>query len=143
MLWIVCLAPLVQSVISQRFIQIVNRNKFPIFVQIQPNDGQPSLEMGAMRQVVSGYPIKYDIPKEGWAGRLWPKTGCDRTGYNCEFGQSIEPCLPNGCQPPANTKVEFNFPPENSQNASSYDINLVDGYSLASEIVPCDKDVRF
>ena len=78
----------------------------------------------------------FQIPISGWAGRFWPKIGCDSTGYNCEFGDSIPPCPPEGCQPPADTKVEFNFAPQPPNRDSWYDISLVDGYSLPMKIVP-------
>ena len=41
-----------------------------------------------------------------------------------------------GCQPPADTKIEFNFPPQPPTSDSWYDISLVDGYSLAMSITP-------
>lgn len=68
----------------------------------------------------------FNIGDEGWAGRLWPKTGCDQNGANCAFGQSISPCPQSGCHPPADTKVEFFFPPINSREVSFYDISLVE-----------------
>lgn len=70
------------------------------------------------------------------AGRFWPKTGCDDSGQNCESGQSVDPCNEGGCDPPADTKVEFFFPPSGDPGAVWYDVSLVDGYSLAAEIVP-------
>lgn len=69
-------------------------------------------------------------------GRFWPKSGCDNNGINCEVGQSVSPCPQGGCQPPAETKVEFFFPPSGNGQDVWYDISLVDGYSLAAEIVP-------
>lgn len=39
-----------------------------------------------------------------------------------------------------NFKVEFFFPPSGDSRPSFYDISLVDGYSMPSEIVPV-KDV--
>ena len=41
-----------------------------------------------------------------------------------------------GCQPPADTKIEFNFPPQPPTSDSWYDISLVEGYSLAMSITP-------
>ena len=76
------------------------------------------------------------IPNAGWAGRFWPKTGCNSGGTECEFGDSVPPCPSNGCQPPADTKVEFNFPSQPPNQDSWYDISLVDGYSLPMKIVP-------
>lgn len=90
-------------------------------------------------------------------GRFWPKSGCDGSGHNCEVGQSVDPCNPGklkffflvfvrcsnefhssigGCDPPAETKVEFFFPPAGDPGDVWYDVSLVDGYSLPAEIVP-------
>lgn len=69
-------------------------------------------------------------------GRFWPKTGCDGNGQNCVSGQSVPPCGPRGCDPPAETKVEFYFPAAGASGSVWYDVSLVDGYSLPAEIVP-------
>lgn len=44
-----------------------------------------------------------------------------------------------GCQPPAETKIEFFFPPAGDPRNVWYDISLVDGYSLSMEIIPSKK----
>jgi len=75
------------------------------------------------------------IPSNQWAGRMWPKIGCDGGGLNCLFGQSSPPCPSGGCQPPADTKIEFFFP-RNFAGQAWYDISLVDGFSLPVDIVP-------
>ncbi len=80
--------------------------------------------------------ITFNIPDFGWAGRFWPKTGCDGSGQSCAVGQSVAPCPSGGCQPPADTKVEFFFPSVSDSNAIWYDVSLVDGYSLPMEIIP-------
>ena len=66
---------------------------------------------------------------------MWPKVGCGSDGLNCVFGQSSPPCPTGGCHPPADTKIEFNFP-ANFVGQSWYDISLVDGYSQPVDIVP-------
>lgn len=49
----------------------------------------------------------------------------------------MAPCNTGGCDPPAETKVEFYFPgPNEPGGAVWYDISLVDGYSLPVKIVP-------
>ncbi len=80
--------------------------------------------------------LYFKIPGSGWAGRFWPKIGCDGSGYNCQFGDSVPPCPAGGCHPPADTKVEFNFPPQPPNRDAWYDVSLVDGYSLPMSIVP-------
>lgn len=83
----------------------------------------------------------FDIDDKGWTGRLWPKTGCDDDGNNCELGRSIRPC-PDGCHQSAQTKVAFFFPPMwDVSKDSYYKISFIDGYSLSSEIIPYE-DVR-
>lgn len=88
-------------------------------------------------------------------GRFWPKSGCNADGQGCEVGQSVDPCNPGkfvvdsilwkilqnvsfvgGCDPPAETKVEFFFPAAGDPGDVWYDVSLVDGYSLPAEIVP-------
>ncbi|KAG4078478.1 hypothetical protein HA402_009190 [Bradysia odoriphaga] len=81
--------------------------------------------------------VTFTIPDSGWAGRFWPKTGCNSNGQSCTVGQSVPPCPSTGCQPPADTKVEFFYPPKNDAiGAVWYDVSLVDGYSLPMEIIP-------
>ena len=124
MLWIVLIGFIcVQHTTALRYIEIGNRNGFPIWIETQTNDNKPPLK-GIVR-INPGDRTTYDIQDDGWAGRLWAKVGCDDNGANCEFGQSIDPCPEGGCQPPAETKVEFFFPPIGSPDASYYDISLV------------------
>lgn len=129
-------ALLVHCTFALRYIEVGNNRGAPIWIQSQPNDGKPPLRGGQIVKLNPSERTRYDIDDGGWAGRLWAKVGCDDGGNNCRFGQSIPPCPPNGCHPPAETKVEFFFPPINSPDASFYDISLVDGYSLAAEIIP-------
>lgn len=128
------LCGLTQSFALRRVIEINNRNNFNIWIQTLTNNNGPPLT--GVFVIGPGQRKTIDISDAGWAGRLWPKIGCDQSGENCQFGQSSPPCPAGGCQPPADTKVEFNFPPSNSPGRTFYDLSLVDGYSLASEIIP-------
>lgn len=56
------------------------------------------------------------------------------------MGQSLPPCPPDGCQPPADTKVEFTLHSLSDSRAAWYDVSLVDGYSIPAEIVPSRED---
>lgn len=142
MLWIVFLALFVPSTIGEdRFIEITNKCKFTIWMQTQANSDQKALENNKVMRIDSGKQYKYKIGADGWGGRFWPKTECDESGNKCKFGQSIPPCPSDGCQPPADTKVEFFFPKSGETKPSFYDISLVDGYSLGATIEP-NKDVR-
>lgn len=107
-----------------RFIEVGNNNSFPIWIETKSNDNQPPLK-NEIVQINPNDRTKFDIQDSGWAGRLWPKVGCDGSGANCEFGQSIDPCPAGGCQVPSETKVEFFFPAINSPDAAYYDISLV------------------
>jgi len=120
---------------QSREIRFTNRCSQDVWVSPLTNAQGPPLPDGIQR-LANGASHAYMIPDGGWGGRFWPKTGCDANGQNCEVGQSIDPCLPTGCDPPAETKVEFFFPSSNDPNDVWYDVSLVDGYSLPAEIVP-------
>lgn len=94
------------------------------------------IALGAVTRMEQNARVTFTIPDSGWAGSFWPKTECDSNGQNCAVGQSVAPCPSTGCQPPADTKVEFFYPPINNANTVWYDISLVDGYSLPMEIIP-------
>jgi len=121
--------------IQAREIAFTNRCGYDIWVNPLTNAQGPPLAGGIVR-LGNGASHTYRVPDGGWGGRFWPKSGCDGSGQNCEVGQSVDPCGPTGCDPPAETKVEFFFPPINDPNAVWYDVSLVDGYSLAAEIIP-------
>lgn len=124
-LWLTLLAVVcVQHTTGLRYIKIKNSNRFPIWIETQTNNRGRPLGKGIVH-LQPGKSTQYNIPDSGWAGRLWPKTGCDGNGANCEIGQSVAPCPKNGCQPPAETKVEFFFPNKNEKKDSFYDISLV------------------
>jgi hypothetical protein len=119
-----------------RQITFQNRCGRDIWISPLTNNQGPPLPDGIVR-LANNAKHSYQIPNGGWGGRMWPKTGCDGSGQNCQVGQSIPPCPSGGCQPPAETKVEFFFPPTSSSGqAVWYDVSLVDGYSLPAEIVP-------
>jgi len=123
------------AVFSARTIKFTNRCPHDIWISPLTNNQGPELAPGIVR-LGGNADFAYQIPDGGWGGRFWPKQGCDGSGHNCEVGQSMPPCLPTGCDPPAETKVEFFFPPLNNGNDVWYDVSLVDGYSLSAEIVP-------
>jgi len=125
--------------VSARQISFTNRCPQEVWVSPLTNAQGPMLPPGIVK-LTNGQTYAYEIPNSGWGGRFWPKTGCDANGQNCEVGQSTDPCGPTGCDPPAETKVEFFFPPLGDPNDVWYDVSLVDGYSLAAAIVP-DKQV--
>lgn len=96
--------------IQGRTIEFHNRCDHDVWVQPLTNAQGPPLGGGIQRLNIGGY-YTYQIPDAGWGGRFWPKINCDSSGNDCEFGQSIDPCPAGGCHPPAETKVEFFFPP--------------------------------
>lgn len=115
-------------------LSIRNNCSFPIWMASLHNADKPPLPDGTVR-LATGDIHNYAIPDNGWAGRFWPKTGCDANGGNCAAGEAVPPCPATGCQPPADSKVEFFFPAASSGTAW-YDISLVDGYSLPFSIAP-------
>jgi hypothetical protein len=132
---LLCALALPAILAQQRTIKFQNRCDQDIWISPLTNAQGPELAPGVAR-LNRGAQITYNIPNAGWGGRFWPKMGCDGSGHNCEVGQSMPPCLPTGCDPPAETKVEFFFAPLNNGQDVWYDISLVDGYSIAAEITP-------
>lgn len=118
-----------------REITFRSRCPFPIWINPKTSDNGPPLPEG-IGHIVNGGSFTYHIPAEEWKGRFWPKTDCDRDGQNCGVGQSLPPCPPGGCQPPAETKIEFYYPAMGRTDNVWYDISLVDGYTLPMKITP-------
>lgn len=123
------------AALDARTIKVNNRCGHPIWIATLTNNNKAALPGGTPR-LGQGQSHTFNIPNSGWAGRMWPKIGCNNQGQACEFGQSIPPCGAHGCQPPADTKIEFFIPSSNDHREIWYDISLVDGYSLPSEIIP-------
>lgn len=126
----------VYGVVSLRTIKVENQYDHDIWIQSLNNPEYSPLFGGRVVKLRPGTQFTYNITDRGWAGRFWPKTKCNARGEDCEFGQSMIPCPTGGCHPPADTKVEFFFPPNGDSRASYYDISLVDGYSLGAKIIP-------
>ncbi|MAQ17073.1 MAG: hypothetical protein CMN30_20050 [Sandaracinus sp.] len=76
--------------------------------------------------------------------RLWPKTGCDAAGEDCDLGQSVAPCPDGGCQPPIESKFEATFadadacPTEGApaECVTWYNASQVDGFTLPFLVRP-------
>jgi len=130
-----CLALSASTLEAARTIEFTNRCSHDIWVSPLTNNQGPMLPEGIVH-LSNGAIRTYTIPDGGWGGRFWPKTGCDGSGQNCQMGQSMPPCPAGGCQPPAETKIEFHFPSASNHDDVWYDISLVDGYSLPAEITP-------
>jgi len=120
---------------AQRFVQFTNKCPHDIWIEPLTNAQGPAHPDGIVR-LGNQATHTYHISQEGWGGRFWPKQGCDGNGHNCEVGQSMPPCLPGGCDPPAETKVEFFFPHASDPADIWYDVSLVDGFSLPADIIP-------
>jgi hypothetical protein len=125
--------------LEARQITFTNKCGYKLWIAPLTNAQGPVLPPGIMG-LDNGQTGTYQIPNSGWGGRFWPKSGCDADGEYCEVGQSVAPC-DGGCDPPAETKVEFFFPGDDVPGAVWYDVSLVDGYSLPVEIVP-DSQVK-
>lgn len=131
----VCLIISAPVAFGARTITVNNRCKHTIW--IQNLDEKHAAVLGGVRKLDSNQNVVLNVPDSGWiGGRIWPKVGCNNNGEGCAWGQSIAPCGKNGCQPPAETKVEFFYPPINDPRTIYYDISLVDGYSLPTKITP-------
>ncbi len=117
-------------------LRVTNRCDEPIWIAHSANVGDTQNV-----KLVDGAFHDYDVPASGLASaRFWPKTGCDPAGQNCKIGDNGEgggaPCGPAGCQPPIDSKFEVTFPPEGAQDATFYNLSLVDGYTLPFKVVP-------
>ncbi len=127
-----------------------NNCSFPIWLERENNSGvtvipvlpnKPPLDPSVKNILPLGIgegPLAVGIHDIGWAGRFFPKLDCDpQTGADCKAGQANPPCpVIGGCQPPATTKIEFNFADLAGSRDSWYDIGFVDGYNLTAEITP-------
>lgn len=113
MIWIVFLTvALVENSVALRYIKVANKNSFPIWIETLTNPDSSGPPLQKVIRVNPGAVQQYNIQDVGWAGRLWPKIGCNNQGNNCVFGQSQPPCPSGGCHPPADTKVfsqKFSF----------------------------------
>jgi hypothetical protein len=136
-------APMLAAAQSSPKITITNNCGFPVWLDQTPNGGFSPLAGDGPNpagKLFPGQSSGYTIPAGGWGGRFWPKIGCDANGNNCLAGSSVSGCPPDGCEPPADTKVEFFYAPLTSAARPYYDISLVDGYTLAVRITPSATD---
>lgn len=117
-------------------LRIVSRCAEPIWIAHSnnvPNEQNVRLEPGGFHD--------YAIPASGLAAaRFWPKVGCDASGRGCRVGDNGEgggaPCGPSGCQPPFDSKFEVTFAPIGGNDATFYNLSLVDGYTLPFKVTP-------
>ncbi len=116
---------------------------FTIWVKsLHNSDSRPLRDPDLLVRLNQGQSHAYGIPNGGWGGQFRPKFKCDASGNNCLSGQSLPPCPTGpapyvGCQPPAESKIEFHFPfPGEPVQLPFFDISLVDGYTLKSRITP-------
>lgn len=115
---------------------ITNNCSMDVWMAFTPNAGSDPLPDGIVKITASGGSHGYSVPTTGWAGRLWPKMGCDSTGENCTQGQTVPPCPSVGCQPAADTLVEFYFDKAGGTGRPYYDISLVEGFSVPMSVTP-------
>lgn len=129
-----CVCLFISTILADRRLTFKNRCAQTIWISpLTNNQGDP---IGEIQKLDQQQEYAYIVPDSGWGGRFWPKTGCDGSGQNCQVGQSMPPCPTNGCQVPAETKVEFFYPQIDSSDTIWYDVSLVDGYSLPMDILP-------
>jgi len=124
-------------------LSILNGCRDTVWIESAANAGVTTM-LPTLVEIAPSKNYQYDVSAKGWAGRFWPKTGCDANGYNCTTGDSVNPCGSGSdagpCEPPADTKVEFYFAPDGGVARSYYDISLVDGFSLPFWIRPSTHD---
>jgi len=134
-LFIFALYLLVKLSEGTRNIKFINNCGTPLWVSPRSNpDSKSVIPVTDIRKLAVRGNTFYNIPDPGFAGRFWPKFGCDNGGQNCKVGQSEPPCPTTGCTLPAETLVEFFFGRKGDSSATGenfYDISLVDGYRWA------------
>src|SRR5262249_15151867 len=74
--------------------------------------------------------------KTGWAGRIWPRTLCSRSGasLSCKTGDCSGQLDCFGSSATGATLFEPNFGTQNT--ADFYDVSLVSGYNVALSVKP-------
>ena len=119
-------------------VTIVNSCAQPLWITALSNAGEPALQPAdGLVRIASGQSHPYAIPDGHWGGQFRPKFGCDASGNNCSSGQSLPPCPAGGCQPPAESKIEFYFPTAGANPPLPFfDVSLVDGFTLKARITP-------
>lgn len=112
---------------------VVNNCSYTVWMQ---SENAPS-SADAIVMIPSQHVHDYSInnPTLVTAFRVWPKTGCDSSGQNCNTGQQLTPCPNNICQPPIDSLWEgtFNYNPADSTqsgNSTSFDTSLVSGFTI-------------
>lgn len=112
---------------------VVNNCSHTVWMQ---SENAPS-SADAVVMIPSQHAHDYSIsnPTLVTAFRVWPKTGCNSSGQECNTGQQIAPCPNSICQPPIDSLWEgtFNYDPSDSTksgNSTSFDTSLVSGFTL-------------
>lgn len=105
---------------------VFNNCGYTIWMQAQ----NPPVGAEAIVELAPGKSHDYAINGQYLqAFRVWPKTGCDGTGQNCNTGQQNEPC--NGaCQPAIDSLWEGTFNDPSNYGYTTHDNSLVNGFTL-------------
>ncbi len=112
---------------------VVNNCSYTVWMQ---STNAPSAS-DAIVMIPSLHVYDYNInyPTLVSAFRVWPKTGCNSAGQECNTGQQNTPCPNNICQPPIDSLWEgtFNYDPADNTQSGAYtdfDNSLVSGFTL-------------
>jgi len=138
-------------------LRVVNGSPSDLWIFYQIGEGGGSMSASTPHQILlaGGQHHDYPIPDRGLASvRVWAGVGCDRTGNNCQIGQSGGPpdegfsCPDYHCAPPVDSKFEGTFGclptvdaggclpnPSDPQHrplpaTDSFDTSLVDGFTV-------------
>ncbi len=106
---------------------VFNNCGYTIWMQAQ----NPPVGAEAIVELASGKSHDYAINGQYLeAFRVWPKTGCDVNGQNCNTGQQNSPCQNNVCQPPIDSLWEGTFNDPSNYGYTTHDNSLVNGFTL-------------
>ncbi|XP_044737462.1 pathogenesis-related protein 5-like [Chrysoperla carnea] len=118
-----------------REFQLLNNYGETVWVGIQGNDGKDPLEGGGV-ELSSGQQVSINSD-ESWAGRFWPRTGCN--GETCETGDCGKglKCGGNGGAPPVSL-AEITL--MGAGGLDFYDVSNVDGANIPIAMEPVGGD---
>lgn len=121
------------TILANHNFNVINRCNQLIQVGILNNPGH-ALPLGGGFTLLSGYSQRFQVPR-GWAGRMWPRTGCDQNGNNCQTGSCGNRIQCNGAggHPPASL-VEITL--NGYGGKDFYDVSFVDGFNIPVTMRP-------
>lgn len=120
------------TIASAHEFRLRNNCPFEVWPGLLGNPGKSIPMSGGFK--LNLWETKSFTVENGWAGRIWPRRGCNANGHclSGDCGNKIQ-CNGAGGIPPVSL-AEFTFDGYGGQDY--YDVSLVDGYNLPIQIRP-------